>query len=202
MMHRRFVLTAPLVLSACASLLPAQKYTPRTSWPLQLPPPAFPPRASTGPVLMIRPIAAAPGLDARGLQSLAADGSLRVDYYNLWAVPPADAVTEALLNWTQASGMFSAVVTPGTRLDPGLIIEGELTELIADPGRGEALATLTLVVIKPSRALTGVALPLAQARLHATAKLDGNGPAAMVAAQSDAVTAVLVQAMALLTRFA
>src|SRR5271165_5481868 len=128
MPRRRYILAAPLALAGCASLLPAQKYTPRISWPLQPPSPAMAAPAAGGPVLMIRPIAAAPGLDARGLQSLAANGSLKLDYYNLWAVPPADAVTQALLDWSQASGTFSAVVTPGSRLSPALIVEGELTE--------------------------------------------------------------------------
>lgn len=202
MPRRRIVLAAPLALAACASLLPAQKYTPRTTWPLQPAPPAAVANAGTGPVLMIRPIAAAPGLELRGLQSLAADGSLDVDYYNLWAVPPADAVTQALLDWSQASGAFSAVVTPGSRLQPDLIVEGELTELLADPGRGEARAALTLVFIKPAGTLTGTALPVAQAMLKATAPLQGNDPAAMAAAQNNALSGLLTQVMAQLERAA
>jgi len=202
MPRRRFVLAAPLALAACTSLLPAQKYTPRVNWPLQPAPPAAAANAGNGPVLMIRPIAAAPGLDSRGLQSLAADGSLDVNYYNLWAVPPADAVTQALLDWSQASGAFSAVVTPGSRLQPALIVEGELTELLADPGRGEARAALTLVFIKPAGTLAGTALPVAQTRLQATAPLQGDDPAAMAAAQNNALAGVLTQAMVLLERAA
>lgn len=201
-MRRRFILAAPVALSACGSLLPAQKYTPRVNWDLAPPPPAFPPHTGTGPVLLIRPVAAAPGLEARGLRSLNADGSLKLDYYNLWAVPPADAVTQALVNWAQASGMFSAVVTPGTRLDAGLILEGELTELIAVPGQNEARAALTLAVIKPAGGLTGTALPLTQVLLRASAKLRGTDAAAAAAAENDAVASLLGQAMDLLTRFA
>ncbi|HUM07574.1 MAG TPA: ABC-type transport auxiliary lipoprotein family protein [Acidocella sp.] len=202
MPRRRIVLAAPLALAACTSLLPAQKYTPRVNWPLQPAPPAAAANAGNGPVLMIRPIAPAPGLDSRGLQSLAGDGSLKVDYYNLWAVPPADAVTQALVDWSQASGAFFAVVTPGSRLQPALIVEGELTELLADPGRGEAHAALTLVLIKPAGALTGTALPVTQARLQATAPLQGEDPTAMAAAQNNALSGVLAQAMVLLERAA
>ena len=202
MPRRRIVLAAPLALAACTSLLPAQKYTPRVNWPLQPAPPAAAANAGNGQVLMIRPIAAAPGLDSRGLQSLAADGSLKVDYYNLWAVPPADAVTQALVDWSQASGAFFAVVTPGSRLQPALIVEGELTELLADPGRGEAHAALTLVLIKPAGTLTGTALPVTQARLQATAPLQGEDPTAMAAAQNNALSGVLAQAMVLLERAA
>ncbi|MDR3504913.1 MAG: ABC-type transport auxiliary lipoprotein family protein [Acidocella sp.] len=196
MQRRRLILAAPLALSACASLLPAQKYKPRVSWPLQPQPPAGAAPAQGGPVLLVRPVSAAPGLEARGLQSLAPDGSLHVDYYNLWAVPPADAVTQALLDWSEASGAFSAVITPGSRLQPGLIVEGELTELLADLSRGEARAALTLVVIKPGAG--GVAVPLRQALLRATVPLSADDPAARAAAQNEALSRVLVQAMALL----
>jgi cholesterol transport system auxiliary component len=196
MQRRRLLLATPLALSACASLLPAQKYTPRVSWPLQPQPPAGVAPAPGAPVLLVRPISAAPGLEARGLQSLAPDGSLRVDYYNLWAVPPADAVTQALLDWSEASGAFSAVITPGSRLQPGLIVEGELTELLADPARCEARAALTLVVIKPGAG--GVAVPLRQALLRASVPLSADDPAAWVQAQSEALSRVLAQAMALL----
>ncbi len=196
MQRRRLLLAAPLGLSACASLLPSQKYTPRVSWPLQPPPPAGGAAAPGGPVLLVRPISAAPGLEARGLQSLTPDGSLHTDYYNLWAVPPADAVTQALLDWSEASGAFSAVITPGSRLQPGLIVEGELTELLADLGQGEARAALTLVVIKPGAG--GTAVPLRQALLRAAMPLTANDPATLARAQSAALAKVLTQAMALL----
>lgn len=198
MQRRRLLLVAPLALSACASLLPAQKYTPRVSWPLQPAPPASAPPAPGGPVLLVRPITAAPGLEARGLQSLAPDGSLSVDYYNLWAVPPADAVTQALLDWSQASGMFSAVITPGSRLQPDLILEGELTALLADRTHGEARVALTLVVIKPGTG--GTAVPLRQALLQAAMPLPADNPAALAQAQAEALAQVLAQAMALLRR--
>jgi ABC-type uncharacterized transport system auxiliary subunit len=197
-MRRRLMLLAPMALTACASLLPAQKYVARTDWPLEPEPPSHAPASANGPVLMVRPISAAPGLDARGVQSIAADGSLTVDYYNLWAVDPAEAVTQALLDWTQASGVFSAVITPGSRLDATLILEGELTELVADPAHNEARAVLTLVVIKAA----GTTLPLAQVRLAGTAPLNGTDPAAEVAAQSAALASVLAQAVALVTHFA
>ncbi len=202
MPHRRLLLAAPLALAACGSLLPRQQYIPRTIWPLQPPPPGTNAAPGAGPVLLVRALAAAPGLDQRGLQSLAADGSLNVDYYNLWAVPPADALTQSLITWAQASGLFSAVVTPGSRLTPGLIIEGELTQLLADLPAGVARAQMSLLIIKPSGAAGGFAQPLAQLSLSASAPIEGSGPAAQEAAQSAAAASLLAQAMAQLSRFA
>jgi len=200
MMQRRLIMLAPLALGACASVLPQQKYVPKTDWPLAPPPPAYNAAAAGGPVLLVRDISAAPGLDAQGLQSLGADGSLTVDYYNLWAVDPADAVTQALADWAVASGAFSAVVTPGSRLTPGLILEGELTELVADRGAGQARCVLTLVVIKPAANYSAAALPLAQARIVGTAALAGNDAAAQVAAERAALAQALGQAVALLEK--
>jgi cholesterol transport system auxiliary component len=202
MPHRRLVLAAPLGLAACGSLLPVQKYVPRMIWPLQPPPPAGASATGAGPVLLVRAITAAPGLEQRGLQSLTADGSLNVDYYNLWAVPPADAMTQSLVTWAQASLLFSAVVTPGTRLTPGLIAEGELTQLLADLPVNMARAQMSLLIIKPSGALAGFAQPLAQLSLSASAPIEGSGPAARAEAQTKAVTGLLTQAMAQLARFA
>jgi cholesterol transport system auxiliary component len=201
-LHRRLVLLAPLALTACGSLLPRQKYVARINWPLAPLPPAQNPANPSGPVLMVRDITPAPGLDQQGVQSLQADGSLDIGYYNLWAVSPADAVTQALLTWTQSSGAFSAVISPGSRLTPSLILEGELTELLADLAAGQARAVLTLVVIKNSGGLTAASLPLAQARLTGTAPLTGATPEAEIAAQSAALASVLSQAVALVTRYA
>lgn len=196
MPHRRVVLVAPLGLAACSSLLPQQKYVARTIWPLQPAPPAAEGARAGGPVLLVRAMSAGPGLDQRGLQSLAADGSLTVDYYNLWAVPPADALTQGLVTWAQASGLFSAVVTAGSRLTPDLILEGELTQLLADPSANVARAQMSLLIIKASGALGGFAQPLAQLSLAAAAPLAGNGTAAREAAQNQAMAGLLTQAMA------
>lgn len=202
MRRRLLLLAAPLSLAGCGSLLPTQKYIPRTIWPLQPPPPAVNAANTAGPVLLIRAISPAPGLESRGLQSLAQNGSLTVDYYNLWAVPPAEALTQGLIVWAQASGVFSAVVTPGTRLTPGLIVEGELSKLLFDQPTGRACAQMTLLIIKPSSTLAGFAQPLAQTRLIAYAPAAGTSPQAQAAAQSAAMANLLAQAVEQLERYA
>jgi cholesterol transport system auxiliary component len=201
-MNRRLVLSAPLALTACGSLLPQQTYVPRINWPLAPEPPAQNAPNPAGPVLLLRDITAAPGMDQQGVQILQPNGSLNIDYYNLWAVSPADAATQSLLTWLQASGDFSAVVSPGSRLTASLILEGELTELLADLSTNQATAVLTLVVIKNSDSISAASLPLAQQRITGTAPLTGTTPAAEVAAQRAALANALSQAVTLVTRFA
>ena len=200
-MNRRLILLAPLALAGCGPLLPQQKYIPRVNWPLAPQPPVQNADNPAGPVLLVRAIAAAPGLGQQGLQVLQSDGSLTVDYYNLWAVSPADAVTQALLAWAQASGDFSAVISPGSRLNPAFILEGELTELLADTATGQARCVVTLVLMRNSPGLGAGAVPLAQVRLVGSAPLQGNTPAAQVQAQRAALASVLSQAVALLSRY-
>lgn len=202
-MHRRsLMLLTPLVLAGCGSVLPRQKYIPRTIWPLQPQPPTLNPSNPSGPVLLVRSINAAPGLEQRGLQSLTPEGNLEIDYYNLWAASPAMALTQAMVNWAQACGAFSAVVTPGSRLTPGLIIEGDLSALLVDLSQNEARAEMTILVIKPATTIAGGALPLAQVKLMGRAPLHGQGPEAQAAAQTQAVASLLAQTMAVLARYA
>ncbi len=171
-MKRRIVLAAPLGLSACSSVLPAQKYVAKVNWPLTPQPPVFHPAAAHGPVLLVRAI----------------------DYYNLWAVEPADAITQGLVTWAQATGFFSAVVTPGSRLNADYIVEGELTELLADPSTGQARCVVTLVVMKA----TGTPVPVRQQRLVGVAPLSGTDAPAQVAAERAALANVLTQTMTVL----
>ncbi len=198
-MNRRAVLAWPLLLAGCASVLPKQKYIPRVSWPLDPQPPQARPANETGKVVLVRALAAGPGMDTQAIQTLNADGSLTLSYYNQWAAVPAQAASGVLQNWLTASGAFSAVVSPGSRLSPDLIVEGALTELLDDPAHGRAIAVMTLLVIRNVR---GNTRPLAQRRITGTAPLSGSGYAAAAAAQAAALANAMAQAVAFISGFA
>ncbi|MDE8349966.1 MAG: ABC-type transport auxiliary lipoprotein family protein [Acidocella sp.] len=201
-MQRRLILMAPLWLAGCGSLLPTQKYVRQVNWPLQPSPPVSNPPNPNGPILLVRDLAAGPGLNEQGLRTLRPDGSLDVAYYNRWAVAPADAATAALTAWAAASGAFSAVVNTGTRLTPALIVEGELTEFVADPTAGQARAVLTLVVIANNPGPIGKSHPLAQQLITGTAPLHSTDAKAEVVAMQAALANALGQAVRLLVKFA
>jgi ABC-type uncharacterized transport system auxiliary subunit len=200
MMHRRFLVGAPLALAGC-SVLPRQKYIAQVNWPLDPPPPAPRPANPNGPVLLVRDLLAAPGLDDQGVQTLLPNGSLDIGYYNRWAVPPANAATQALANWLLASGQFSAVISPGSRLTATLVLEGELTEFLADESAGHAIAVLTLIVISNSGSIAVQSRPLAQSRITGQAPLTGTDAASTVAALRAALADALGQAVALVSRY-
>ena len=106
-MRRRWVLAGVAALAGC-SLLPQTPYVQRRDWPLDVRRPvggAAPGR--DGRVLLVRSVRAGPGLEARGLQWLQRDGSVHVDFYEQWAVPPAQAVEDDLRQWLADAGLFA-----------------------------------------------------------------------------------------------
>ncbi len=98
--------------------------------------------------LLLRTARAAPGLEERLLRTVRADGTVGVEYYAEWTAPPAEAVEEALRRWLVASGLYSAVLAQGTRANPDMTLEMELSALHADLGRGEARAAISAVLLR------------------------------------------------------
>jgi len=197
-MKRRLIVAAPVLLAGCGSLLPKQSYIPQVNWPLNPQPPTSLPANEAGKVVLLRALDAGAGMSNQGIQTLQADGSLSTSYYNQWAVAPADAAAEVLGNWLTASGAFSAVVSPGSRLTANLIVEGEFSELLSDVAAHQAKAVLTLVVIQN---LGGNTRPLAQQRITGTAPQGGTDFPAQVAAQRAALADAMRQAVNLVTKY-
>ena len=184
---RRAILAGAAALSGC-SVIPAAKYIQPVEWPLTVRRPvALPPRAG-GKVLVVRELTPAPGLERRGVQWLLPDGSLHVDFYNQWAVPPAQGVTDDLRRWLADSGLFAAVVGPDSGVDGDLVLEGELTAFLGDPARREARVALALVLIGDR---AGPAKVLVQRTVVGTAPLETPAAPAVVGALQMALASVL-----------
>lgn len=186
-MRRRALLAscAALFAGAC-SVLPDRPYAERTDWPLHVPPPAPLPARRRGRVLLVRTVTAGPGLDARGLMELLPDGAMRTDYYERWLVPPAQGVEDSLRAWLAGSGLFAAVLGPGSRAQADLVLETELTALWVDQARGQGVATLGYVLIDQRGAAPVVRM---QRVAHGTAKLAGTDARARAAAMTQALAA-------------
>jgi ABC-type uncharacterized transport system auxiliary subunit len=186
-MRRRAVLAGVVALGGC-SVLPQRPYVEKRDWPLEAERGAAVAPRPRAPVLLVRTLRAAPGLEARGLQSLQPDGSVRVDPYEVWSVPPAEAVEDQLRRWLAASGLFAAVLAPGSRAHADLVLEGELLSLIADPAHGVSRAALGVVLLDMRPAAPRLRL---QAEIRAEAPLAAvTGPG--VAASGCAALAVLL----------
>ena len=187
-MRRRAWLVGAASAGGC-SILPARPYVEKREWPLDIRRPVAVPPAVGGKTLLVRTLRVAPGLEARGLQVVQGDGSVRTDYYEEWTVPPADAVEDVLRRWLAASGLFSAVLAPGSRLRPDFALEGELLALVADPNTATSRAALSFVVLD----LRAAASPrvLLQAEETASAAITVAGPPGIAAAGQAAVARLI-----------
>ncbi len=197
-MRRRALLAGVLALGGCG--LSERPYAEKREWPLSASRlSAAPPRAN-GRVLLVRDLQATPGLEARGLQTLQADGSVRTDFYEEWAVPPADGVGSSLRQWLGESGLFAAVVPPGSRLAANLVLEGTLAALVADAAKRTGRMTLALVLLDQREGATRI---LMQRRFTAERPLPPGADAPAIAAALRAcLRDVIEQVEAAMGRYA
>lgn len=186
MIRRRFLMLTA-ALGGC-SILPTRPYVERRDWPLDVRRPSVLPPNPRGPVLLVRTVRAAPGLETQGLQTIQADGSVHVDYYERWSAPPADAVEEQLRRWLAASGLFAGVLAPGSRARADLALEAELLTLVAAPAQASSRASLGFVLIdlRPSPSHL-----LLQAEETGGARLPGLSPPEIAASGRDALADLL-----------
>jgi ABC-type uncharacterized transport system auxiliary subunit len=188
-MRRRSLLAMVGALGGC-SLLPSAPYVQRRDWPLDVRRPSTATPRQNGRVLLVRNIRAGPGLDERGLQWLQRDGSLHVDFYEQWAVPPAQAVEDDLRQWLADAGLFRAVVAPGSRLNADYVLEGELDAFAADLNASVARAALALVLLDQRQGSVKVLL---QRTVSAETRLTGTEPPAIADGLKAALADVLRQ---------
>jgi len=177
-----------LAVGGC-SILPQRPYLEKRDWPLVARRPAARPARAGGRTLLVRTLLAAPGLEARGFQRLQPDGSVQTDYYEEWSVPPADAVEDSLRRWLADSGLFAAVLAPGSRARADFVLEGQLTGLVAQAGAFHMSLAMVLIDLHPSPARV-----LAQAQITRDVPLP-NRDAPTLAGAADAALAEVCEAV-------
>ena len=187
MMGRRWLLATGAALAGC-SVLPAQPYLQRRNWPLVVRRSTSLPANPRGRVLLVRDLTAGPGLESNGLQWLQPDGSVHVDFYEQWAVPPAEAVADDVRHWLADAGLFSAVLASGSRMNADFALEGELDALLGDLGNNRARVALALVLLDQRPSTTKVLL---QKTERAEVPLAGSDAPAIVQAVKAALAEVL-----------
>lgn len=202
LLGRRATIASLTLLGGCNTVLQRPKYVARTTWPLLMTPPASL-RAKAGgkprKVLMVQDIEPSAGLDQRGVQWLDENGSVHVDYYNVWDTPPAEAVSDDVRRWLSASGLFAAVVGSGSSLTADLLLEGELDALTANPQSLSARAALAITLLNPR---VVPAKPLLQKTLTGAAAMPEASPEGVVKGERGAVENVLNELVTTLRPYA
>ncbi|MBX9749552.1 MAG: ABC-type transport auxiliary lipoprotein family protein [Roseococcus sp.] len=187
-MKRRLFLGLPLLGAGC-SVLPDRPFIDSQRFALD-PRRAGPSGARTRHALLLRTMRAAPGLELRGLRRVQADGSVAVAPYEEWLAPPADLAELALRQWLVASGRFTGVTAPGSRLVTSLILETEL--LVLQTSSNSAQASLSALLLTQGSGL-GEAPPLGQTTVNARISL---AEVSSAAARAAGMQAALGQALA------
>jgi len=178
-MKRRLLLTLPLLAGGC-SLLPSRPYIETRRYGLEPRRPASMPRApAPRGAILLRTLRSGPGMEVRGLRQLNPDGTLGVAFYDEWLAPPAELVEAALREWLIASGAFSAVAAPGSRLSTPFILEAEVVALQAEPT--QARAGMTALLLGQAEGLADPRV-LAQRRLEAVVPLPADAAPSVQAA--------------------
>jgi len=189
LIYRRWLMGGALALTGCG--LSERPYLQKRVWPLVVQRPDMRAPNPRGRTLLIRTMEAGPGLEARGLQSLQEDGSVRVNFYEEWAVPPAQGVEASLRQWLAGSGLFAAILAPGSRMEADWVLEATLTAFVAEPTKNRVRAAMTMVVLDQRHSGTRV---LAQRALTTEAPLANAEAPAIAAALLQALETMLAQA--------
>jgi ABC-type uncharacterized transport system auxiliary subunit len=161
-MTRRLFLGLPLLAAGC-SVLPDRPFIESQRFTLS-PQREGPPGQRMRHALLLRTMRAAPGQEQRGLRRVMADGRVEVAPYEEWLAPPAELAELALRQWLVASGRFTAVTAPGSRLATFLALETELLALQVEPDG--ARAALGALLLRQADGL-GDARPLGQTLVEA-----------------------------------
>lgn len=189
---RRALLALPFVSAGC-TVLPDRPFVETRRHPLAPARAGGPVATGSGRVLLLRSLRVAPGLEARGLRRVRADGTLDIAFYEEWLAPPAELAEQALREWLIASGLFAAVAAPGTRLRTPLILEAELTALELRLADGEARAALGVLLLREGEG-AAEARVIGQRLVTGTARMAPGGEPGLV--QASAMAAALEAAFA------
>jgi len=123
---RQAALFALPALAGCAAVSSSPE---RRLFTLDAPRPERAPPRPGAPVLLVRPVQPGPGTDQRGLVTRTGGQTVRTDFYSEFLTTPDVLVGESLRRWLGASGLFAAVVDPGSRLPSQFALETTLTAL-------------------------------------------------------------------------
>lgn len=194
-MIRHLASSVALALVACACLRLGGQPVAQQAWALDARraplPAADGERSASAPVLLVRPFRAVGELEARGFLVRAPDGRVERDFYHEHALPPAERVGQLALRWLADSGLFRAVLAPGTLAEPDLALDGRLAALhVAREADGGSSAVVELESVLVD-ARSGALLHLG--RYLEREELAGEDPALVVAGWDRALERVLAR---------
>jgi cholesterol transport system auxiliary component len=120
--------------------------------------------AASGATLLVRRLQVSPRVAGRELVYRTGESAWTADYYNLFFVLPADMLTQDLRAWLGQAGLFANVVDQSSLLQPGYILEGNVSALHGDfapnsgKGPAQAVAEMQFLLLKSTAGERSVVL--------------------------------------------
>jgi cholesterol transport system auxiliary component len=148
-------------------------------------------RGAPGPVLQVGTFRAAPAASGRQFVYRLGEAAYQTDFYNELLAPPDRLVTEQVRAWLAASGLFSAVVAPGSHLEADYALEGVLSELhgdYRDVRAPAAVLRVELLLVRRPLAEPGVVLHASHRMVE---PLGGTAPESLAAGWNRALRRLL-----------
>lgn len=130
-MRRRTLLCTSLALSACANPF-SRPHPEKRLYVLETQRTGASLAAARPRSLLLRTVTAAAGAEGRGLVTRLPGNVHQTDFWNEFFAPPADMVHDAMRRWLADSGLFTAVLDPGSRGPADLALEARLIALLGD----------------------------------------------------------------------
>jgi cholesterol transport system auxiliary component len=128
---KRRAMLAATVLAGCTNPL-SRPYPEKRLYVLEARRPITLPAPARGRTLMVRSVAASPGMEGRGLITRRPGNVQESDFWNEFFTAPAAMVQDSLRQWLSESGLFAAVLDQGSAGRADLALESVLVAALGD----------------------------------------------------------------------
>jgi len=141
--------------------------------------------------LIVRRLRISPRFETQSFVYRTDEHAFESDFYNDFLVAPDQLITEEVRDWLRRSGLFLHVLTPDSRADAELVLEGNIVALYGDyskPREPMAVIELQLFLIREPGGASEVLL---ERSWHREVLMTGDRPADLVAGWNQGLTAIL-----------
>lgn len=138
-----------------------------------------------GSALRLQRLRVSPRFTGRELVYKTESGLYESDFYNAFFIPPADMLTQDLLDWLGKANLFAHVVDPSSLVETDLTLEGAVNSLYGDYSQSPPRAVLEMQFFLLDQNAFGDAILLSKDYSESVA-LRGHDPKDLVNALQDA----------------
>jgi cholesterol transport system auxiliary component len=119
-----------VLTSGCSSIIPSREIGPKNVYVLEATAVGKPRFSPQGPSIQVSRIRTAPGYGGTGMVYVEQEHRLDHFLHHRWADTPARMLEPLVIGTLEASGMFSAVVSPDARARTNLRLDTEFLRLV------------------------------------------------------------------------